>query len=567
MTPKNPIDEKLTDENIIAEKKYLDNYKKFTKKAPERKKEFKTESGIPLKALYTAKDIDKSNNNQEIGFPGEYPYTRGIFPTMYRSRIWTKRFLIGQQSPELFNERQKTMIEAGQTGISFIPCCNTAMRGYDSDAIPKETVGRCGSTIDSLLDAEISFDGISLEKVSTAFNDGNPCICAALYFALAKKQGIPLHKINGTSNQADSMSHWISLHQLILLPLEAHIICLVDHIKFCTKNVPKYHPLSIIGQHMAEQGATPVQEIAFSIANGIYYIEKLVESGLDVDAFAPRLSFFFSVQNDFFESIAKFRAARRIWAKIVKERFGAKNPASWQLRVHCQTTGVALTRQQPLNNIARTAFHTLAAALGGTQSLHTDSFDEPLWSPTAEAQRIAININNIIAEETGVANVIDPLGGSYFVETLTNEVETKILQIINKVDELGGMMEAIKTGFPQAEILHSAVAHQRNVDTKESTVVGLNKYVIQEDEDQEPPQATINEALIDKQIARTQKLRKERNQQKASKALDNLRAAAETGKGNIFELLIEGALAYLTRGEMVGVLRDVYGFGMPSSFQ
>ena len=559
--------ENLTQENTIDEKQYLDNYKKFTKKAPERKKEFKTESGIPLKALYTAKDLEESDNNQEIGFPGQYPYTRGIFPTMYRSRIWTKRFLIGQQSPALFNERQKSMIESGQTGISFIPCCNTAMRGYDSDAIPKETVGRCGSTIDSLLDAEIAFDGISLEKVSTAFNDGNPCICAALYFALAKKQGIPLHKINGTSNQADSMSHWISLHQLILLPLEAHIKCLVDHIKFCTKNVPKYHPLSIIGQHMAEQGATPVQEIAFSIANGIYYIEKLVESGLDIDAFAPRLSFFFSVQNDFFESIAKFRAARRIWAKIVKERFGAKNPASWQLRVHCQTTGVALTRQQPLNNIARTAFHTLAAALGGTQSLHTDSFDEPLWSPTAEAQRIAININNIIAEETGVANVIDPLGGSYFVETLTNKVETKILQIINKVDELGGMMEAIKAGYPQAEILHSAVAHQRNVDTKESTVVGLNKYVMQEDEDQEPPQATINEALIDKQIARTQKLRKERNQQKANKALDNLRAAAQTGKGNIFELLIEGALAYLTRGEMVGVLRDVYGFGMPSSFQ
>lgn len=567
MTQEKLPEKNTPEKNTIAEKKYLDNYKKFTKKAPERKEEFKTESGIPLKPLYTAKDLEESGNNQEIGYPGQYPYTRGIFPTMYRSRIWTKRFLIGQQSPELFNERQKSMIESGQTGISFIPCCNTAMRGYDSDAIPKETVGRCGSTIDSLLDAQIAFDGISLEKVSTAFNDGNPCICAALYFALAKKQGIPLHKINGTSNQADSMSHWISLHQLILLPLEAHIKCLVDHIKFCTKYVPKYHPLSIIGQHMAEQGATPVQEIAFSIANGIYYIEKLIDSGLDVDAFAPRLSFFFSVQNDFFESIAKFRAARRIWAKIVKERFGAKNPASWQLRVHCQTTGVALTRQQPLNNIARTAFHTLAAALGGTQSLHTDSFDEPLWSPTAEAQRIAININNIIAEETGVANVIDPLGGSYFVETLTNEVETKILQIISKVDELGGMMEAIKKGFPQTEILHSAVTHQRNVDTKESTVVGLNKYIIQEDEDQEPPQATINEALIDKQISRTQKLRKERNQQKAKTALDNLRGAAETGHGNIFELLIEGALAYLTRGEMVGVLRDVYGFGMPSSFQ
>lgn len=548
-----------------SEEEFMENYQKFAMKVPERKPEFKTESGIPIKPLYTAKDVTSSSKDIDLGFPGDYPFTRGVYPTMYRGRVWTKRFLIGQQSPEIFNERQKAMLEMGQTGINFIPCCNTAMRGFDSDAIPKETIGRCGSTIDSLLDAEIAFEGIPIDKVSTAFNDGNPCICAALYFALAKKQGIPLHKITGTSNQADSLSHWMSLHQLILFPLEAHIRCLVDHMKFCTEHVPKYHPLSIVGQHMAEQGATPIQEIAFTISNGIYYVKTFIESGLDVDDFAPRLSFFFSVHNDFFESIAKFRAARRIWARIMRERFGAQKPASWQLKSHCQTTGVALTRQQPLNNIARTAFHSLAAVLGGTQSLHTDSFDEPLWTPTPEAQRIAININNIIAEETGVANVTDPLGGSYYVESLTNEIEDRVLEIISKIDHMGGMLEAVNKGFPQDEILRSAVEHQREVDSGEKIVVGLNRYTISDDDDQEPPKTEINEELIDRQIERTRKLKRDRDKKKAERSLEDLRKAAETGKGNIFELLIEGALTYLTRGEMVGTLRDVYGFGQPLS--
>jgi len=531
-----------------------------------QKSEFVTESGIPIEPLYTNKNIEESGSTKVIGSPGQYPYTRGIYPTMYRTRTWTNRFLIGQSSPEIFNERQKAMIETGQTGISVIPCCNTCMRGYDSDEIPKETVGRCGSTMDSLVDIEIAFDGISLDKVSTAFNDGNPNVGPALYCALAKKQGIPLDKITGTSNQSDSMSHWIALHQLILLPLEAHMRCLIDHVKFCTKYMPKYHPLSIIGQHMAEQGATPVQELGFSLSSGIDYVKKLIDSGLDVDDFGPRLSFFFSVQSDFFENVAKIRAARRIWARIMRERFGAKNPASWQFKLHCQTTGVALTRQQPLNNIARTTLHALSAVLGGTQSLHIDSFDEPLWTPTPEAQRIAISISNIIAEETRVAGVVDPLGGSYYVESLTNEVEDRACDLIDKIDDMGGMFEAIQNGFPQREIMQSAVERQERVDNGEEVVVGVNKYVIPAEEETEPAQVKVNEELIDRQIERTKKIRRTRNQQKAKEVLNKIHSAAKTGTGNIYELLIEGGLANLTRGEMIGELRDVYGFGRPPSF-
>ncbi|MFA4910616.1 MAG: methylmalonyl-CoA mutase family protein [Desulfobacteria bacterium] len=541
--------------------KWMKDHEESLKRCPERQNEFKTPSGITRRPLYTSSDLKDFDESGELGLPGEYPYTRGVYPSMYRGRLWTKRFLVGLQSPEMFNIRQKEMLEAGQNGINFVPC-NSYFRGYDSDTVDRELLGRCGTTVDSLNDMEIAFDGIPLEKVSLGMNDFGPFMMVASIVAMAEKRGIPLSQIQGTTNQSDFISHYVSCNQPIRFGLDGHLRILVDHVVFCTKNVTKWHPVSVVGQHMQQAGATPVQALAFTLSTAIFYVDALVKAGLEVDDFGPRFSFFFDVSGDLFEEVAKFRAARRMWAKIMKNRFHALNPKSWLMRFHAQTSGTELTQQQPLNNIARACLHTLAAVFGGAQSIHTDAYDEPMWSPTEKSQRVAIMTQNIIAEESGVADVIDPLGGSYYLENLTNEVENMAWDYIRRIDDMGGMFEAVKEGFVQKEIAKASFECQKEVDSGDRVVVGLNKYIIQEQEEPSE-QIKVNAELIERQINRTKNLKEKRNQERAKDAIKKMRKAALDPEQNIFEAVIGAVKDDVTHGEIVTELRDVYGFGRP----
>ena len=526
---------------------------------------FKTSWGTEIRPFYGSDDA-KVSQGSKLGNPGEYPFRRGVYPEMYRKRLWTKRFLTGHQSVEEFNIRQKAIIASGSTGISFVPCSNSYMRGYDSDMVEKELVGVTGTPVDSIIDAEIAFGGIKLDKISCAFNTPNPHVLIAMCFVLAQNQGIDLKHIQGTSNQADFISHWLSCQQMIRFPLNAHLRCMIDHVKFCNKYVPNWHPLSIIGQHMSEGGATAVQEMAFAFSTGKFYIKELVKAGLEVDEFAPRLSFFFNVRSQFFEEIAKFRAARIIWAKIMKEEFKAENPKSWLMKFHAQTSGVELAANEAENNIVRSAYHSLAAVFGGVQSLHTDSYDEALWTPTPEAQRLAVMTQNIIAEETDVPSVVDPLGGSYFIEALTNDIEEKIWEEIAQIDDMGGIFEAVKTGHVQKKIMQSAVDRQSALEAGERTWVGVNKYVLDKEKEKHPPQIKVDSDYIDMQIERTKRIKRERSQDEAKKALSSLRKMAQTGEGNIFEGVMNAAKASVTNGEIINELREVFGFGRPDIF-
>ncbi|MEK7848686.1 MAG: methylmalonyl-CoA mutase family protein, partial [Chloroflexota bacterium] len=380
--------------------RWQQEYAEAVRQRPERQKEFRTRSGIPLKPIYTAADVQGMDEARDLGLPCDYPFTRGVYPSMYRGQLWTKRLLIGLQIPEIFNERQREMLRQGQTGINLIPC-NSYFRGYDSDEVEPELVGRCGTAVDSMQDIEICFDNIPQDQVSAAFNDPGPFIMVAMYVALAQKRGIPLASLRGTSNQSDFLSHYVACTMMYRFSLAGHLRLLLDHIQFCHQHMPLWQPLSIVGQHMSQGGATPLQALAFTLSSGIFYVDQTIKWGLDVDSFAPRFSFFFDVSLDLFEEIAKFRAARRIWAKVMRERFGAKDERSWRLRFHAQTSGTDLTRQQPLNNIVRATVQTLAAVLGGAQSIHTDSYDEALWVPTEKARRIALMTSHILGEETG----------------------------------------------------------------------------------------------------------------------------------------------------------------------
>lgn len=537
-------------------------YQESLKARPELKKEFRNLSGILLKPLYTPKDTNRIGYLEKLGFPCEYPYTRGIYPGMYRTQLWNKRMLLGFESPEEFNRRQKELFKAGQTAINMVPD-NPFMRGYDVDQVEKELVGTTGVPINSVEDMEIALDGIPLDKVSIAFNDCGPFTMTAALFALADKQGIPLARLTGTTNQSDFISHYVALHMYIRFPLEGHLRMTVDLTGFCTKNVPKWNPLSIIGQHMQQAGATPLQELAFTLSSGIFYIDQCVKAGLNVDDFARRVSFFFDVTMSLFEEVAKFRAGRRMWAKILKERFGAKDPRSLLFKFHAQTSGTELTRQQPLNNIVRVCLQALGAILGGTQSLHTDAYDEALQSPTEEAARIAVMTQNIIAEESGVADVVDPLGGSYYIEALTDEMEKRAWEYIEKIDAMGGMLEAVKSGYVQAEIGHSAYEYQQMVDKKERTVVGINKYVIPEQQDVKPAHRKPNLQEVEKHIERIKSLRQNRDQAKAQIALKGLEEAAADTNINLFEAVINALKADVTHGEIVAKFREIYGYGQP----
>ncbi|MDG6995406.1 MAG: methylmalonyl-CoA mutase family protein [Nitrososphaerota archaeon] len=521
----------------------------------ERKEVFENSSGIPLKRIYTPIDSSESYS-EEIGLPGQYPYTRGVYPSMYRGRLWTMRMFSGFGSPEQTNHRLKYLLNEGETGLSIAFDMPT-LYGYDADSERAEgEVGRCGVSVSSLKDMETIFQGIPLDKVSTSMTINAPAaVLTAMYAAVGKRQGVDLKQLRGTV-QTDILKEYIAQKEWAFPP-DAHLRIIRDLMVFCTKNMPEWNYISISGYHIREAGASAVQELAFTLADGFSYVELGKKSGLDVDSFVPRFSFFFNCDMDFFEEIAKFRAARRIWATVMKEKYGAKNPRSMLLRFHTQTSGVSLTWQQPLNNIVRTAIEALAAVLGGTQSLHTNSYDEAWALPTEEAAKIALRTQQIIAEETGVADVIDPLGGSYYLEWLTNQMEEEAYRYFDKIDQLGGVLEAIKQGYIQKEIANTSYRKSQQLESKERNVVGVNKYSVKE----EKPIAylKVDPALRRKATAKLAALRKSRDQRQVKKSLEQLRKAFEDEEANSIHPMLKAVESYATLEEIMDVGRQVFG--------
>jgi len=527
----------------------------FQAQNPERLPRFSTVSDLEILPLYPPESIAPEKYFKDIGFPGQYPFTRGVLPTMYRGRLWTMRMFSGFGSAEDTNRRYKYLLSQGQTGLSVAFHYPTLM-GYDSDS-PRSRgeVGQCGVAIDSLRDMEILFDGIPLDQVTTSMTINPPAsILLAMYIAVAEKQGVSKKQIGGTI-QNDMLKEFIA-QKTFMLPPRPSIRLIVDTVEYCTREVPRWNTISISGYHIREAGSTAVQELAFTLADGIGYVQACIDRGLKVDEFAPRLSFFFNSHIDFFEEIAKFRAARRLWARIMRDRFQAKNPRSWMLRFHTQTAGCSLTAQQPYNNVVRTAFEGLAAILGGTQSLHTNSLDEVYAVPTEEAATIALRTQQVIAEETGVVNTIDPLGGSYFVEALTTRMEEEALKYIVKIDELGGIVQAIELGYPQQEIANAAYAYQKQLERRERIVVGVNKYPMEEKKRIE--YLRIDEEVERKQIARLKEVKANRNPDRVWRCLTDLRQAAE-GSANLMPFLLAAVKEYVTLQEICDVFRDVFG--------
>src|SRR3954447_18522313 len=519
---------------------------------PDRDAAFTTLSGEPIAPLYTAADLPKLD---QIGVPGEYPYTRGVYESMYRGRLWTMRQFAGFGTAEETNERFRYLLDHGQTGLSTAFDMPSLM-GYDSDHERSlGEVGREGVAIDTVDDMETLFQGIDLGAVTVSMTVNAPAaIMLAYYVVAAEDQGVPRERLGGTI-QADILKEYIAQKEWCF-PIDPAMRLLGDMIEWSTREMPRWHPVSISGYHIREAGSTAAQELAFTLEDGLTYVRQAVDRGLDVDEFAPRLSFFFNAQIDFFEEIAKYRAARRIWARELKERFGAKNPKSWQMRFHTQTAGVSLTAQQPLNNIVRTAIEALAGVLGGTQSLHTNSYDEALALPTEEAVRIALRTQQIIAHETGVTNTIDPLGGAYFVEALTDTMEQRAYEYFGKIDELGGMVEAVKRGFPQREIADAAYTLQQEYDRRDRILVGVNDFT--EGGDGELELHRVDPNLERKQIDRVRAVRGRRDARAVETALGELRAAA-AGEANLMPNLLDCARVHATEGEIVASLQQVFG--------
>jgi methylmalonyl-CoA mutase N-terminal domain/subunit len=521
----------------------------------ERRERFTTISGQEIRALYTPLDIQAHDFAGKIGYPGDYPYTRGVQPNMYRGRLWTMRMFAGMGTAEQTNQRFRYLLSQGQTGLSVAFDMPTLMGRDSDDPLSRGEVGKCGVAIDTLSDMEVLFREIPLDQVTTSMTINPPAsILLAMYIAVAEKQGVRKDQIGGTI-QNDMLKEFIA-QKTFMLPLRPSMRIIVDTVEYCTREVPRWNTISISGYHIREAGATAVQELAFTLADGIAYVEACLERGLQVDEFAPRLSFFFDSHMDFFEEIAKFRAARRIWAQVMKERFGAKDPRSCMLRFHTQTAGCSLTAQQPYNNVVRTTLEALAAVLGGTQSLHTNSLDEVLALPSQEAATIALRTQQIIAEESGVANTIDPLAGSYFVEALTEEMEEKARAYISKIDELGGMVRAIELGFPQKEIAEAAYTYQREVDSGERALVGVNRYVT---DDQLPVEILrIDEERENSQVDRLRRIRRERDNSVVRRRLEELRRASEDGE-NLMPHILDSVKAYATLQEICDVWREVFG--------
>jgi methylmalonyl-CoA mutase N-terminal domain/subunit len=513
-----------------------------------------TISGRPIEPLYRPEDVAGLDYADDLGDPGDFPFTRGIHRTMYRGKVWSMRQFAGFGTPRETNARFKYLLEHGVNGLSVAFDLPTLM-GRDPDhPLSLGEVGKCGVAISSLQDMEILFDGIPLDQVSTSMTINSPAaMLLAFYVIVAEKQGVGPEKLSGTV-QADILKEFIAQKEYIFPPRPSMRV-IVDMIRYCTERLPRWNSISISGYHIREAGSTAAQELAFTLRDGIEYVQWCVDAGMDVDEFAPRLSFFFNSHSDFFEEIAKFRAARRIWARVMKDRFGAKNPRSWMCRFHSQTAGVSLTAQQPYNNVVRTALQALAAVLGGTQSLHTNSLDEALALPTEEAVTIALRTQQVIAHESGVVNTADPLAGSYFVEKLTNDIEADALEYFRRIDAMGGMVAAIERGYPQREIQEAAFQFQKAVERKEKIIVGVNEYVM----DEKPfPILYIDEKASEEQVSRLQSLRFSRDSDRVRAALGRLQEVAR-GTGNVMEPILEAARAYATLGEMCDALREVWG--------
>ena len=524
-------------------------------KNPERKKKFLNTSGIPIQRLYTPVDLEDMDYLSDLGFPGSYPFTRGVQPTMYRGRYWTMRQYAGFASAEESNRRYKFLLEQGQTGLSVAFDLPTQI-GYDSDhEMAMGEVGKVGVAIDSLQDMEILFDGIPLDQVSTSMTINAPAaVLLAMYTAVAEKQGVSSAQLRGTI-QNDILKEYSSRGTFIFPPKPSMRI-VTDIFAFCSEHVPQWNTISISGYHIREAGSTAVQEVAFTLANGIAYVEAALQAGLDVDTFGPRLSFFFNAHLDFFEEIAKFRAARTLWAKIMKERFGAKDPRSMMVRFHTQTAGCTLTAQQPLNNIVRVAFQALSAVLGGTQSLHTNSMDEALCLPSEQAVEVALRTQQLIAHEIGVTDTVDPLGGAYFLEDLTRQICERAEAYIREIDEMGGAAAAIEKGFIQKEIQSSAYAYQKQIEKSERIVVGLNRFQVEEEKPSNL--LRVDPAVRISQLEKLKKLKAERDQGRVGKSLAWLKKTAE-GKENLMPPIMEAVKAYATLGEICDTLREVFG--------
>jgi methylmalonyl-CoA mutase N-terminal domain/subunit len=522
----------------------------------ERKAHFQTVSLEEVNRLYTPSDVADIDFARDVAFPGQFPYTRGIHATGHRGKLWTMRQFAGFGTPEETNQRFKYLLREGQTGLS-VAYDLPALMGYDADSpLSEGEVGKCGVAVSSLADMEALFEGIPLENVTVSQTINAPAsVFLAMYLIVAEKQGADWKRISGTL-QNDILKEYIAQKEWIY-PIRAAMKLVIDTFEFCTKHVPRYNPISVSGYHIREAGATALQELAFTLRDGIEYVEWGVRAGLELERFVPRISFFFNAHNDFFEEIAKYRAARRIWARAMRDRFGAQTERTMQMRFHTQTAGVSLTVQQPLNNIVRVAIQALAGVLGGTQSLHTDAFDEALALPTDRAALIALRTQQIIAEETGVANTVDPMGGSYFIEALTNKMEQGALDYFERIDSMGGMVEAVEKGFPQREIQESAYQYQKALERGDQVIVGVNKYEMK-NQPQEIPTMVIDESVRERQLERLEQTRTRRDRGAVENTLDSLRIAAQKGV-NTMPATIEAVRSYATLGEICSALRDVYG--------
>ncbi len=536
-------------------KKEKEQWEKKYKKNKIRDADYTTVSSMEVPSLSTPDFLDNSEFLNQIGFPGSYPYTRGIHDTMYRGRLWTMRQFAGFGSPENTNKRFKFLLNHGQTGLSTAFDMPVLM-GYDCDSPrARGEVGNEGVSISTIADMETLFDGINLADISTSMTvNSTASILLAMYLVIAEKKRIKWDKLRGTI-QNDMLKEFIAQREWISPP-ESSVKIVVDMIEFCTNEVPLWSPVSISGYHIREAGSTAIQELAFTIADGICYVDESIKRGMDVDDFAPRLSFFFNLHNDFFEEIAKLRAARRMWAKIMKERFGAKNPKSLMLKTHTQTAGCSLTAQQPINNVIRVALQAMAGVLGGTQSLHTNCMDETLSLPTEESVTLALRTQQIIAEESGVVNTIDPLGGSYFIEELTNKIEEEAFDYIKKIDDMGGIISCIENGYPQNEIANAAYVYQKQLDKGQKTIVGVNKYHSEKEED--IILHKIDKQVENRQIKRIKEVKSSRNNKNVESSLTKIRDAAVNGN-NLMPFIIEGVREYVTLGEISNIFRDVYG--------
>ncbi len=519
-------------------------------------------SGIEVKPLYTPDDWDAGRYEADLGYPGQPPFTRGIYPSMHRGRRWTQRQLIGLGTPADYNLRLRTILDAGATAISLIPC-NSVYRGVDADTVDPLLLGTCGTVINTPQDFADALEDIPIERISIGLNDPLPFTLLAQLLVEAKRRGVPWTALRGTSNQSDYISHYVANHMFFRLALPGSRRVLVDAIDFLGREVPNWNPLSVVGQHMQQAGATPAQAMAFTLCTALQVAEDCKARGMDPDAFLPRFTFFYDISISFFEEIAKFRAGRRLWAQITRERLGARDPRSWRFKFHAQTSGIDLTRQQPLNNIARVTAQAIAGLFGGLQSLHTDAYDEVLSTPTEEAARIAINTQNILREEAGLADVIDPLGGSFYVESLTERMQAEIEAVIAEVDAAGGMYAAIEQGLVQRMIGDSAVAFQARVEAGEQKIVGVNAYVAPDRPEERAPLERPDPERMAAHLERIAAFKAARDATAVSAANDALARAADDPGANLFAAVVDATAAGLTQGEIVARLQERLGFGQP----